>query len=244
MKGDNEIRIEKPKYLPITKKALIFDSGAVISFSMNGITSILRDLKKSFRGKFLIPLAVKSELIDVPITIKRFELEALKVKKLLDDGIFELPSAVDVKDSEVHQLDKKMMDTANSTFSANGRDIHLVDHGEASCLALSSILAGRGVDSVIAIDERTTRLLAEKPENLRRILEDRFHTNVRVNQENLKMFSKFKMIRSTELAYVAYKKGLIDLKDGNRVLDAILYSLKFKGAAISGEEIEEIKSLG
>jgi hypothetical protein len=49
-----------------TSKVIIFDSGALISFSMNGITSIIKRLKEIFKGKFLITSEIKKEIIDVP----------------------------------------------------------------------------------------------------------------------------------------------------------------------------------
>ena len=52
------------------KKAIIFDSGTLISFSMNGLLPELRELKKIFNGKFLITKDVKREVIDKPIKIK------------------------------------------------------------------------------------------------------------------------------------------------------------------------------
>ena len=232
-----------PKQSNHTNKAIIFDSGALISFSMNGITRILSGLKGAFKGKFLITQEVKREIIDVPIRIKKFELEALKIKKLLDDGILELPSSVGISDSEIEKADQRFLEIANSTFNGRGRDIHILDHGEASCLALSKILTEKGIDNIIAVDERTTRLLVERPENLKHIFEERMNTKVTIKSENTKFFKGFRIIRSAELAYVAYKKNLVDLKDGNLVLDALLYALKFKGAAISGEEIEEIKRM-
>ena len=232
-----------PKQLNHTNKAIIFDSGALISFSMNGITRIIRELKGIFNGKFLITSEVKREIIDVPIKIKKFELEALKIKRLLDDGILELPSAVGISDSEIEREDNRFLMLANSTFNGRGRDIHILDHGEASCLALSKILTEKGIDNIIAVDERTTRLLVERPENLKHIFEERMNTKVTIKSENTKFFKGFRIIRSAELAYVAYKKNLVDLKDGALVLDALLYALKFKGAAISGEEIEEIKRM-
>ena len=232
-----------PKQLNHTNKAIIFDSGALISFSMNGITRIIRELKGIFNGKFLITSEVKRECIDVPIKIKKFELEALKIKKLLDDGILEMPSAVGISDSEIEKEDNRFLTLANSTFSGQGKDIHILDHGEASCLALSKLLTEKGIENLVAVDERTTRLLIERPENLKSIFEERMNTKVTIKSENTKFFKGFRIIRSAELAYVAYKKNLVDLKDGNLVLDALLYALKFKGAAISGEEIEEIKRL-
>ncbi len=132
---------------------------------------------------------------------------------------------------------------ANSTFQGTRRAIHLLDMGETSCLALSRILIQKKIKNVIVVDERTTRMLVEKPENLKRILEKKIQTKISIKQDNLKFFRGFKIIRSAELVYVAYKKGLIKLKNNN-VLGALLYAVKFKGAAISGDEIEEIKRIG
>ena len=226
------------------QKALVFDSGALISFSMNGITRILKELKEVFPGKFLITPEVKREVIDVPLRIKKFELEALKIKRLLDEGVLDMPSSLGITDQEIKREDDRFLEIANSTFNGRDKDLHILDHGEASCLALSKLLSERKIKNVIVIDERTTRLLVEKPENLRNLFEERMSTRVKMKTGNLKFFQGFRIIRSTELAYVAYKKGLVDLKDGNVVLDALLYALKFKGAAISGDEIEEIKRLG
>ena len=62
--------------------AIIFDASTLISFSMNGLLDEVVKLKKIFKGKFLIPEDVKYEIIDRPLNVKRFELEALRLKKL------------------------------------------------------------------------------------------------------------------------------------------------------------------
>lgn len=226
-----------------TSKAIIFDSGALISFSINGLTEIIKDLKGIFKGKFLITSDVKREVIDAPMKMKNYELEALKIKQLLDEGILEMPSSLGINDSDIDERTKKIVDAANSLMVGNGRDIHLLDLGESSALALSKILTERGIKNVLAIDERTTRMIIENSGKLKDFLEKKLHVKVKVNSQNLKLFEGFRVIRSTELAYVAYKKGLVTIKD-KEVLDALLYSLKFKGAAISSEEIEEMKRLG
>jgi len=226
-----------------TSKAIIFDSGALISFSMNGITELIAKLKENFKGKFLITQEIKREIVDKPIKIKRFELEALKLKALLDEGVLEMPSSLGIKDSEVTNQGNEILKIANSTFQGTRRAIHLLDMGETSCLALSRILTQKKIKNILVVDERTTRMLVEKPENLKRILEKKIQTKISIKQDNLKFFKGFGIIRSTELVYVAYKKGLVKLKDGD-VLNALLYAMKFKGAAISGDEIEEIKRLG
>ena len=226
-----------------TSKAIIFDSGALISFSINGLTDMIKDLKGIFRGKFLITSDVKKEVIDTPLKMKNYELEALKIKQLLDEGVLEMPSSLEIGDSEISEKARKILDIANTSFTGNGRELHLLDIGEASSLALSKILTEKEIKNLLAIDERTTRMIVEKHEKLKDFLEKKLHVRITINHQNLKFFEGFKIIRSTELAYVAYKKGLVTIKD-KEVLDALLYALKFKGAAISVEEIEEMKRMG
>ena len=226
----------------MTDKAIIFDSGALISFSMNGITDFVRDLKKVFDGKFLITKEIKGEIIDRPLKIKRFRLEALKLSGLLDEKVIELPDSVGVKDDEIAKRTQEILNFANSAFNGRGKDLHIMDLGEASGLALSKILLERKIKNVLVIDERTTRVLIENPENLKKFLERKLHVDIKSNGKNLTQFRKFSVIRSTELVYVGYKKGVLKFKSKN-ALDAMLYALKSKGAAITYDEIEEMKKL-
>ncbi|MFQ5531503.1 MAG: hypothetical protein ACE5ES_02705 [Candidatus Nanoarchaeia archaeon] len=226
-------------------KAIIFDTGTLISFSMNGLYQVIRDLKGIFKGKFIITNDVKRELIDRPLTIKRFELEALRLQKLLNDKILELPDSVGVNNSEIKILADEVLEKANKTFSGKRGAIKILHLGEASILALSRILSKKGIENVIAVDERTLRMLGEKPENIEKLLERKMKIDVRGKKENFKYFQGGKFIRSSELLYVAWKKGLFKL-DGEKdmkVLDALLYAVKFKGASISGDEIREMKGL-
>lgn len=215
-------------------KNLIFDSSALITLSMNNLLDELERLKNKFKGKFLITKAVEYETILRPLGIKKYELGALKVKELLKNKVIEI--------SEHEKLDKETqmaLKLSNHVFSAGGEWLNIIQEGEASCLALGKMLK----DSVLVVDERTTRLLGEDPEKLRKILSRKLHTDVKMNNQNLDFFKNFKFLRTSELMYVAYKKGLIDIKDGTQLLDALLYGVKYKGCAISSNEIEEIKRL-
>lgn len=221
------------------KRYLIFDSGPLINFAMNGLLPVFAKLKKEFNGDFLITKEIKQEIIETPMNIKKYELEALQLKKLFDDKIIK---HADISEKEVNELRNKreeIMRIANTTFYANKKNIILLDKGECAALALSTILKQ---PSVLVVDERTARMLCENPENLRKILEKKFHFNISANKDNYGFFRKFKIIRSTELAYIAYKKGLVDL-DKEKALDALLYGLKFRGCSISEEEISEMKQL-
>jgi len=227
----------------MTSKVIIFDSSTLISFFMNGLLPELKELKKIFKGKFIITNDVKKEIIDKPITIKRFEFEALKLKELLDEKVIEMPSCFGIKEEDILKKSNEIMGFANSALIGRGKEVKLIDLGESSCLALSRIFDEKGIKNVIAIDERTTRMLVEKPENLEKLMEKRLHTKITSKKTDFKFFKGFKFIRSAELLYVAYKKGVVRLKNG-LVLDGLLYAVKFKGCSISEEEINEMKKLG
>ena len=225
------------------KKAIIFDAGALISLSMNGLTNELVKLKKIFDGSFLITNQVKSEVIDKPLTIKSFELEAFRTKKLLDDGILELADDYGFDNCKVEEKAREIMRFANSFFQGPKGPVNIMHLGEASCLALSKMLNDKKINNVIVIDERTTRLIIENPENLKKIFEKKLHASVSIDVNKLKILKNFKFIRSAELLYIAYERNLFDLKKDRTLLDSLLYAVKYTGTSISSGEIEEIKSL-
>ena len=223
------------------KKILIFDSSSLITLTMNGLDYLLRELKKIFSGKFIITEAVKYETIAKPSGIKQFELSSLKIKNLLDEKVLESPESINISEEQVKEKTREILRKANSAFIARNEFMHIIDNGEASCLALSLLAEERGIKNAIVIDERTTRMIGENPENLRRLFENKLHTKVKL-EGDFSFLIGIRFIRSSELVYVAYKKNLIALKNGD-VLDALLYAVKFKGCSISGQEIEEAKRL-
>lgn len=223
-------------------KHLIFDSGPLINFSMNGLLYLLEKLKKDFKGNFLITKEVKEEVIDYPLTIKKFELGALRLKKLFEDGIISHANITKKEVEELKIIRDNLIQIANATFSIN-KHLHILDKGEAAAFALSLLMKRKhGKEVPIVIDERTARMLSENPENLKKLFEKKFSTSIHAESKNYDFFKNFKIIRSAEIAYIAYKKNFIELND-TRTLDAILYGLKYRGCSISDEEIEELKKL-
>jgi len=224
-------------------KAIIFDTGVLITLSMNCLLDLLRELKKSSKTKFIITKEVEQEGVIRPMRIRRFALGARRIKSLIDDGTLEFPESVGIKKNEITGMANKILESANNLFYEHDKPIHIIDLGEASILALSKLLRDKNIENVIAMDERTTRMLCEKPQNLHKLLERKLHTRklVERNKPNPE-FHKSKFIRSSEIVYVAFKKGMF--KDQSKeMLDALLYATKFKGAAISGDEIKQIKQL-
>ncbi len=224
-------------------KYLIFDSGPLINFSMNCLLPLLEKLKQKTQIEFLITKEIKREIIDHPLTIKRFQLGALRLEDLFKRKIIKYADISKHEVDELRRIREKLMQIANSTFRAGNKDLHLIDKGEAAALALSTILKQKtGEYAPLAVDERTTRMLCENPDKLKQLMEKKLHTSIITKKQNYLNFQNFKIIRSTEIAYVAYKKGLTELK-GPHILEAILYGLKLKGCSITDGEIEEMKRL-
>jgi len=234
--------IPQVQKFPPTKKALILDSGTLINLSMNGLLYLIEELKKITSIKFLITEQVKYEVVDRPSGIPRFELGALRIKEMINSGVLEMPQALNIQKESINLSTEELIAIANHTVEARGKFVHIVSDAEMSCLALSSILTEKGIENMIAIDERTTRILAEKPENLQKLMSSRLHFNVSLKKNNFNEFKNFRFIRSTELVYVAHKKNVLKLKDP-KALEAVLYATKYKGSSVSFDEINVLKKL-
>ena len=225
----------------MNEKILFFDAGPVITLVMARLAWILPELKKRFGGKFYITPAVKYELVDRPLTVRRFEFEALEVMKMIRDGIFEMYEKV--PNTKVSVLKK----LANSAFTMQNRTMDVLQAGEVESVASALQEKNAGV----VMDERTLRLLIESNKDMKSLLERRFKKDVSVNLTKMNEFSQnFKNVpitRSIELVSVAYNLGLLDSYLPKRrdakstLLDAVLWATKFNGCAVTEHEIEEIK---
>jgi len=180
------------------EKIIFFDSGPIISLIMSRLVWILPHLKKQFGGKFYITPAVQLELVERPLTVHRFQFEALQVMKLIHEGVLEVYTKVPQK--KVASLIK----LANGTFEINGKTMDIIQEGE-----MESVASALELGAAVVMDERTLRLLIEDPKNLVQLLSHRFQSTVYVNKENLPLLQKelqsIPIIRSIELAAVAYR---------------------------------------
>ena len=133
------------------EKALFFDAGPIITLVMSRLIWILPKLKEKFGGKFYITPGVKTELVERPLGIKRFEFEALQVMKLIRDGTLEVYDKV--PKSRVEQL----QNLANSSFKIKNKNMDIIQTGEME--AVTCALQTNA--SAVVMDERTLRLLIE-----------------------------------------------------------------------------------
>jgi hypothetical protein len=230
-------------------RALVFDTGSIISLVTNNLLWTLVPLKKQFRGSFLISEAVKEEIINHPLKTKKFKLEGLMIQDYLREGIFSLATN---KYSSTGA--EELLHLANSCFSTKGHPVKIVDKAEIETLMI--VLENRALAMVI--DERTLRLLVENPKKLEKVLESRLRTNIKMNKKNVDKFKELtkdiKILRSTEIAYIAYKlkllnkyitaKKVLDPSLKKELLEGTLWALKLKGCSISTEEINEILRSG
>ena len=222
-------------------KYLIFDAGPIISLTMNGMLYVIEKLKEGFDGEFILTPQVKNEVVDRPMKIKKYKLEAIQVRDMIEKGIFKMSSDI-VPNQKLDKEIKRVLKVTGGVLRTvqTGEKIKIIHEGEAACLAFSNLC---GAENVIVIDERTTRMLTEAPQGLKEMMERKLHTSLKAELPLLDELKNFKFIRSAELLFVAYKKGLILIKKSKDLLDALLYGVKFKGAAISSVEIEEMKRL-
>ncbi len=222
-------------------KILFFDTGPIITLVISRLAPLLGELKKTMGGHFYITPAVKYELIDRPLTVRRFEFEALQVIKMIRDGILEVYE--DVPRQKVREL----IALANTSFRLDGKTMDVIQEGEMESIATALQIDAAGV----VMDERTLRLFIENNRDMKALLERRFQKTVTPDLKKMDAFSSkledVTIIRSIELVGVAYKLGLLDdyIPDGKKgrdqLLDAVLWNTKFNGCAVTEEEIQELK---
>ncbi len=223
-------------------KTLFFDAGPIITLILCRLGWIIAPLKKQFNGTFYITPAVRYELIDRPLSTKRFELEALEVSKMVREGTLTLFNNVSkTKANEIQEL-------ANSAFTIKDKTLDVLQSGE-----VESITAALDTNSSVVMDERTLRLFIENNKEMKHLLESRNRYKVVANKEKMdKLSFQLKgvpIIRSIELVAVAYKLGLLtsyipEGKGGKeKLLDALLWATKYNGCSVTEDEIEEMKAL-
>ena len=224
-------------------RAVIFDAGPIISLTTNNLLWLLEPLKKKFKGDFYLAESVRKELVDKPLNTKKFKFEALQVQKMIEKGVLKV-----VKSRKVQKKAEELLGIANNVFHAQNHPIYALQIGELESLAAAKVL---GIPYVV-VDERITRLLLENPGAMEQLLERRLHTDVHVRRENLLRLHKevegVKLVRSFELAAVAYELGLLDdyvagiPEARKQLLQAVLWGIKLNGCSVGQDEIDDIVS--
>ncbi len=227
-------------------RVLVFDTGPLISLTLNNLLSTLERLKEHYNGRFVIPESVKDELVDEPLRTKKFMFEAMQVQRLISTGVLEV-----VEDGDTKELTLELLRLANNSFSAKGKAVQVVQYGEMASIATAKLLDAEA----LVMDERITRELVEHPKHLADLMERKLHTTVLMDDSNISLLqrylSKTKILRSVELVYVAFGFGFLDryIAAGEekiipqvrqKLLESVLWGLKMNGCAVSGNEIAQM----
>lgn len=226
--------------------SIVFDSGPLITLTMNNLLWLVKPLKKRFGGDFFIPESVKAELVDNPLNTKRFKFEALQVLRYIDNGTFAV-----LEDNKFKELTLRILSLANNCFSAKGGNITIVHYAEAAAIAAAITINAEA----IVLDERITRELIENPDRIAKTMEHKMHTKVYVNQQVIREIKAelggIKVIRSVELMVRAFELKLLDryaLSKGlpnikKVLLDSILWGAKIDGCAVSEKELRQLMKI-
>ncbi len=216
---------------------IVFDASTLISFSQSCLIEILHRLQKQSNWRFLVTRTVYNEIITNPMKIKRFELNAIRLSRAIDQGWLAFIEPTSAETAKTEEISRH----ANQTFFANKQPLSLVHAGEAEALALCQ---SRKIP-ILAMDERTTRMLIEGPNQLREILAERTNNQIETNETSLdafrRNFSDLTIVRSVELLGLAYERKLFEptLSQNHQSLEAGLFALKFSGCAVSETELNE-----
>lgn len=228
-------------------KHVIFDTGVIINLAMNNLLWILPKLKERYGGEFVITKGVEKELIEKPLSGKKFKLEAIQVLKHINDKVILIDKSKSFKD-----LAEKIDLIANNIFSSNDHPIKIVHTGEIEALAY----ALTNKSEAIFIDERIMRELIENPKEIEMILKRKLHRKITTNNAKLKELKQLvkgvKVLRSAELVVAAHDMGLFDIYNNptskkalvnidHEILDGLLWGVKLNGCSINDREIKYIE---
>ncbi len=232
--------------MPQKQKIIIFDTGPIISLTLNNLLWMLDKLKEKFHGEFYITPAVYDELINKPLSTRKYKLEALQVLPYITKGTLKVYNNL-----PIIEIGKQIEEYANHSFEMENNFVQIVHRGEIEAVATAISLQA----DAIGIDERTTRHLIEKPEKIAQHMENTIHKKVLINWKNIEalkqLFGQLKVIRSVELITIAYELGLfndylLNAKTNavpnvkRAVLEGALWGVKLNGCSVKEEEIEDI----
>ncbi len=219
---------------------IVCDSSSLISLADTCNAEALMFLKERTGAEFVIPPVVKEEIIGAPIKVKALEYSALRIRKLVEDGVLLVESApgLQAKTSEI-------LDSANSIYLVGGKPLRVLHEGEAEALALASPAAA----SALLVDEKTTRLVLEDPVKLKKVIEGEYAEKLVLDMPAYQKFRSLvppmPIMRSAELLALAAKRGYFKQygEYEEEAFHASIYSLRMAGCSLAQEELKEYEEI-
>ncbi len=204
---------------------------------MTCMLPVLHRFSKKEKASIILPQGVYEESVTRPLRIKRFELNAVKIRECVKSGWM----AVANLDGEAKALTEEILHMANGIFSIRGKPLTIVHRGEAEMLALVKQVGAKA----ILIDERNTRLIVEEPNKMKGHLRRRMHANIGVDKEHLnrlrELFNGISVIRSVDVLGLAYEGRYLEpsLPHTKESMDAVLFALKYAGCSTTVNELKD-----
>lgn len=212
-------------------ETIFVDTGTIITLITSRLISVLEEIKKKRDINFVITPYVYDELVTKPASIKKYQLESLEVRGLIENEIISLKN---VSKQRVNQAEKR----ADKIIEIDGRTVDLVQKAEISCMVNGQ---------PVLMDERTLRLICEDSEELLQVMTIRKRKAVTLNKNALEAFQAYvncpSIFRSVELITWATMNGMLtqyEFDDPNFALASMLWACKSNGAAVSAQEIESL----
>ncbi|HDQ59843.1 MAG TPA: hypothetical protein ENN30_01470 [Candidatus Woesearchaeota archaeon] len=225
---------------------IVVDSSTLISCALNCLLWVFDEFKE--KGvKFVVPTEVEREVLTKGLSTKKFRFEAVRVAHHF------INNTISIGKEDIEQDTQELLSYANSSFYIKNNPIKILEKADAQVAALS---IKTNADAILT-DETTLRLLVENPNAIKKTLERRMHSEVKVDKRKLYSFQKkmgnIPVIRSVELLAIALEDPImfeptfrrsaeIDISKRD-VISGILYALKFSGCSVSFEEINDLVNL-
>jgi len=225
---------------------VVVDSSSIISCATNCLLWVFDEMQK-YGFKFIVPKGVKDEVIDGGLMTQKYKFEALRVMRHFTNNTFT------EYENDLRQEAGTLLNFANSSFRIKNQDLKVLQEADAEVAVLASKI---NADAIMT-DEITLRLFIENTDALQGLMQHRFHTNVKVDNNRIYEFKKHvkntQVIRSADLVALAIDLGIFDLtintclpmdpKSKKDLIEGVLYALRFSGCGISFEEINDYVNL-
>src|SRR3989338_4411789 len=119
----------------VCMKTIVFDTGPIISLTLNNLLWILEELRKWYKGEFYITPAVYDELINKPLSTRKYKLEALQVLPYITKGTLKVYNNL-----PIINIAKELDTIANKIFQVEGNYVQIVHRGEIEAVATAIFL--------------------------------------------------------------------------------------------------------
>src|SRR3989344_88064 len=218
-------------------KKFVLDSSTIITISDNCLIRVMKNLAQKENISFIIPQSVYTESVETPIRIRKYELNAIRIRDAVDEGYIRVQKST----PQLRARLERLQSLADNLCTFNGERMRLLQLGEMETLALMREINA----DALGIDERTTRMLIEEPRNLLGFLRKRHEGKILLNDSALSEFAReygnIKIVRSAELIALAYEDGSFgqELHTSKQALEAALFAAKYGGGAGSADGIKK-----